>query len=441
MELFNNNNNNFLLRVIKPPQIPAGLQPMGGVQPAQIPPNIQLTSQPEENDVQIPCEICHEKIRFSHYEEHSKMHENERVERENKQKEEQKQQKEKERLEKREKEKQYKLKKKQEEDEKERIAQEKADKAKAEQLKIANEKEIEDEDTENKRKEEEKYQKEKEKQERKEKENQEKLKKQQEKERIKQEKAQNEKNDKPNIITVPTNKDKALKEIEDDKQQQLKDYNGFFGGGKIKCVFCSSKEKFEVIEQHFKDMKGIQAQPEIINVKDAKGTFSQTEQAIDPTHLKDALSKAAVAQQLTSVTVLIVCPFCNLNLKPEEIWDHIKKLHKDKKNLYKDISDILHFAIRDPNTGKLTINDSALIKCPYCQETIQGNFERHLYANPHSIANWSEFHTLLKHHYDLLSRLPNPFKAPNMLFNIFIIQAMAERTLQSCHIVSHIESS
>ncbi|KAA6355141.1 MAG: hypothetical protein EZS28_049332, partial [Streblomastix strix] len=133
-------------------------------------------------------------------------------------------------------------------------------------------------------------------------------------------------------------------------------------------------------------MKGIQAQPEIINVKDAKQAFSSTAQAVDPTHLKDALSKTAVAQQLTPVTVLIDCPLCNQNLKSDEVWDHLKKNHKDKKHLYKDISDILHFALRDPSTGNLTINDSALIKCPYCQETIQGNFERHLSTLPHTQA-------------------------------------------------------
>ncbi|KAA6370610.1 MAG: hypothetical protein EZS28_033863 [Streblomastix strix] len=158
-------------------------------------------------------------------------------------------------------------------------------------------------------------------------------------------------------------------------------------------------------------MKGIQTKPEIINVKDAKGTFSQTEQAIDPTHLKDALSKTAIHQQNPGI-VLIDCPFCNQNLKSDEVWDHLKKNHKDKKHLYKDISDILHFALRDPSTSKLTINDSALIKCPYCQVIIQGNFEKHLSSNPHTQDYWSEFHTLLKHHYDLLTRLPNPFKAP-----------------------------
>ncbi|KAA6395368.1 MAG: hypothetical protein EZS28_009108 [Streblomastix strix] len=228
--------------VIITPKIPAGLQPVVGQ--LQKP-----TSQPVENEASIPCEICHQKICFSQYEEHQQECAEER-----------RQQREQKRLER------EKKKKKKEDDEAEQ------NRINAEQERIRNE------EAENKRKDEEKQQ----------------------KEREKQEKALKEKNDKPNIIAVPINKDKALKEIEDDKQQQLKDYNSFFGKGKIKC-----------------------------------------------------------------------------------------------------------------NTGKLTINNSTLIKCPYCQVNIQGNFERHLSTLPHTQAYWTEFHIVLKHHYDLLSRLPNPFKAPD----------------------------
>ncbi|KAA6389145.1 MAG: hypothetical protein EZS28_015330 [Streblomastix strix] len=262
--------------VVQPPKIPPNLQPVGGVQSAQISANIQLTSQPEENDVQIPCEICKKMIRFSKYEEHLKVHQIE-----------------------------------------------------------------------------------------------------QEKKRIERE-----------------NKRKLEDKLKQNQGKQL------WGQG-------ATFDKYQ-----FNDMKGIQDHPEIISAQESKQDLSKTAQAVDPTLLKDALSKTAVAQQITPVIVLVDCPFCNQNLKSAEIWDHIKEHHKDKKHLYKDVSDILHFAIRDPNTGKLSINSTALIKCPYCQKTIQGDFEKHLNSSPHKQAYWVEFHNLLKHHYDLLSRLPNQFKAP-----------------------------